>query len=250
MTHHPVEALLGVYALDAVDDEERAAVDAHLAECPRCRAEVDGHREVAAQLALSGAPAPSGVWDRIADALDGALADTPPPPLRLVVDHGDAPAVAGDRRPRWWFGGGIAAAAAAVIAIVGLSVSSIRQQDSIDQVAAAQSLAAAANHAFGDPGAQLAELATPEGQVLARAAVLPDGNGYVLAEALPDLPEGTYQLWGATGDQVVSLGALGPAPTVRSFAAGAAFDQLMVTAEAEPVPAPTTAPLVAGRFES
>lgn len=247
MTHHPVESLLGVYALDAVDADERAAVDAHLSECPRCRAEVDSHREVAAQLALSGAPAPTGVWDRIAESLDGAT----PPPLRLAVDNGPTGRAGRTQRQRsLWLGGGIAAAAAAVIAIVSLSVTSIRQQDSIDDMAATQTLTAAANHAFGDPAARLAELATPEGQVLARAAVLPDGNGYVLAEALPDLADGTYQLWGASGDQIVSLGALGPAPTVRSFPAAATFDQLMVTAEAAPVAAPTSAPLIAGSFET
>ena len=52
MTHDPIEELLGANALNAVDDDERAAVDAHLATCPRCRAEVDAHREVASHLAL------------------------------------------------------------------------------------------------------------------------------------------------------------------------------------------------------
>ena len=41
----------------------------------RCRAEVEGHREVASMLGNSGADAPEGVWDRIASQLE----DTPPP---------------------------------------------------------------------------------------------------------------------------------------------------------------------------
>ena len=39
-THQEIEELLGAYALDAVDDDERDLVEAHLAGCPRCRAEV------------------------------------------------------------------------------------------------------------------------------------------------------------------------------------------------------------------
>jgi anti-sigma factor RsiW len=75
MTHDPIEELLGAYALHAIDDDERAMVEAHLATCPRCRAEVDSHREVAAHLALTGAPAPDGLWERIA----GAIESEPPP---------------------------------------------------------------------------------------------------------------------------------------------------------------------------
>ena len=39
-THMNVEELLGVYALDAVDQDERLIVDEHIAVCPRCRNEV------------------------------------------------------------------------------------------------------------------------------------------------------------------------------------------------------------------
>src|SRR4051812_36552435 len=70
--------LLGAYALDAVDDDEREAIEAHLLSCPRCRAEVAEHREVAAFLS-KGAPAPDGVWDRIAAELS-----PPAPPLRMT----------------------------------------------------------------------------------------------------------------------------------------------------------------------
>ena len=112
------------------------------------------------------------------------------------------------------------ASAAAVVAIVSLSVTSVRQQDSIDDMEQAQSLTAVAN-------ARLRQARRPHRRprrpptatVLARAAVLPDGNGYVLADGLPDLDDGIYQLWGAAGDEVVSLGPLGSAPVVRSFPA-------------------------------
>ena len=93
-----IHALSGAYAVDALDDIERAQFERHLAECAECRAEVDSLREAAALLAETTAATPS-------DALrDRVLADIatvrPLPPLtapRLPsgVDPGFAP-------PRWW----------------------------------------------------------------------------------------------------------------------------------------------------
>src|SRR5947207_307671 len=101
LNHAAIEELLGAYALDAVDDDERDAVERHLAECPRCRAEVTEHREVAALLANAGLPAPDGLWDRLAGVLDApppqlALAPVPPPRRGRLRRHGGA----GRRRGR------------------------------------------------------------------------------------------------------------------------------------------------------
>ena len=79
-THEDIQELLGAYALHAVDPDEAEVVEAHLEPCPRCRAEVEGHREVATMLGNSGGDAPDGLWDRIASQLED-----PPPPLRLSV---------------------------------------------------------------------------------------------------------------------------------------------------------------------
>ena len=46
-----IHALSGAYAVDALDDDERAQFEAHLAGCPSCRSEVDSLREAAALLA-------------------------------------------------------------------------------------------------------------------------------------------------------------------------------------------------------
>jgi anti-sigma-K factor RskA len=46
-----IHSLVGAYALDAVDDIERAAFDRHLRECDTCRTEVDELRETTARLA-------------------------------------------------------------------------------------------------------------------------------------------------------------------------------------------------------
>ena len=76
MTHDDVQSLLGAYALDALDPDETAEVEEHLAGCPRCRAEVAAHRQTASLLATPGGEAPPGIWDRIAAEL--ALGDVGP----------------------------------------------------------------------------------------------------------------------------------------------------------------------------
>ena len=53
-----IHALVGAYALDAVDDLERAAFERHLADCATCRADADELRETAARLAGSTWSAP------------------------------------------------------------------------------------------------------------------------------------------------------------------------------------------------
>src|SRR5689334_7565992 len=61
-----IHALAGAYALDAVDDLERAAFDRHLRECGACTVEVAELRETAS-------------W------LTHAVAAPPPPRLREAV---------------------------------------------------------------------------------------------------------------------------------------------------------------------
>ena len=74
MKHSDVEELLASYALDAVDPAEVVLVDAHLAECARCRAEVARHRELASMLTGSPEEPPAELWERIS----GALAEPDP----------------------------------------------------------------------------------------------------------------------------------------------------------------------------
>lgn len=53
MTTMDIHALVGAYALDAVDDLERVAFERHIADCDACRTEVGELRETAARLADS-----------------------------------------------------------------------------------------------------------------------------------------------------------------------------------------------------
>ena len=70
MTHDEIAELLGAYALDAVEADEAELIAAHLAECPRCAAEVAEHWEVTGLIANAGVDAPPEIWDRIAARID------------------------------------------------------------------------------------------------------------------------------------------------------------------------------------
>ena len=60
-----IHALSGAYAVDAVDDFERAQFERHLTGCPDCRLEVASLREGAALLAeIVAQPAPDALRDR------------------------------------------------------------------------------------------------------------------------------------------------------------------------------------------
>lgn len=75
ITHADASELLGAYALDAVEPDEVAAIEAHLETCPRCRAELISHREVVGLLAYAGQEAPEGLWDRVVSRINDSEAD-------------------------------------------------------------------------------------------------------------------------------------------------------------------------------
>ncbi len=79
MSHeYDVHALSGAYAVDALDDLERAAFERHLAECPECQAEVASLREAASMLAeTTTLEPPAALRDRV---LAGIATVGPLPP--------------------------------------------------------------------------------------------------------------------------------------------------------------------------
>ncbi len=240
-THDEIIELLGVYALDAVDDDERRLVDAHLETCPRCAAEVAEHREVAASMAYTGAPAPEGIWTRIVASLE-----EPPPALDLplgaprpplapdtVVDLADRRAQRSAMR-RWAPLAAVAAALVVVSLFAGLLVGAASRNDSGDgDVAGPVTIEEVARQVLSDPEATKVSLASIDDHDLrATAAVEPDGTGYLVGTSLPALDESkTYQLWGVRPDAVVSLGLLGHSPGVVPFHLDDNIETLVITEE-------------------
>ena len=224
-----IEELLGAYALDALDPDERALVDQHLLSCPRCRAELADHLEVAALLGNTGAPAPDGLWSRISESLE-----EPPPALRLTLA---TPPAARSTRTRRLNRVLVGAVAAAVLVIAALGVQVVRQGKRIDDMAAsisAQGLQGDMVRAMADPDSHKMNLVSPSGEPMSAAAVMTDsGTGYFVATSMPALAEDqTYQLWGIMADgQVVSLGVLGHEPQMAAFEASGGLKGLAVTEE-------------------
>ena len=245
LTHADAAELLGAYALDALDADEREAVEQHLEACPRCRAEVADHRTVASFMGSAGGPAPDGLWDRIAGSLEEA-----PPELRL------APVVPlRERRSvSVRVGAAAAALAAGVIGVLGAEVVHLNHQ--VDHVAASDrtntALLSAATHALANPDAQRVSMRSPDGSVTAQVAVLPDGTGFLVADRLPALAsDRTYQLWALAGGQKISAGVLGARPQIVAFRyAPAGLSGFAVTAEhAGGVSVSQNAPVVVGTVQ-
>lgn len=245
LTHDELQSLLGAYALDAVAPWERDRLDAHLRDCPRCRAEVASHREVAALLANAGADAPAGVWDRIASTIEGdvevpaavssSTARQAAPLSTKGAPVGTVGRVRRGRRVRRVPSPAAVLAAAAVVAIGLLGWRVVDQGDQLDRLETALSqggIAQAALAASTDPSARTVELVTAGGQALATAVVLPDGTGYLVRDRLAPLGrDRTYQLWAVVGDRTVSAGVLGPDPSVLAFRAPGQATALAVTDE-------------------
>jgi hypothetical protein len=224
LTPEEIADLLAAYALDAVDDDERVAIEEHLLRHPEDRDLVAELRVAGSMLAHTGGPPPEGVWER----LEAVISSSPPPqrlappPVVLHPRSTTAPAAPRtDRRWRWL------AAAAAVVALV---FGGLWLADRGDGGGAADT-AALARTAATQPGARHAELVDDAGNTLATAVVTPDGSGYLTSE-LPPAPAGhTYQLWGVSRSGTISLGVLGRSPKTVAFAASAPTSTLAITTE-------------------
>jgi anti-sigma factor RsiW len=252
VTPHPeMQELLGAYALDAVDGEEREQLERHLAGCAECRAELAEYREVMALMGDVRTAPPPGVWDRIAAGLD-----TQPPPLRLERVEGriQAPSPARPRRAvsmRLFVAA--AAVAAVIVAALGIEVAHLNARTNrLHGVIAAQALAGAYNSAASQAGARRVDLRGTGGQQPVAAVVLADGTAYLDGRPLPRLAaDRTYQLWGlgAAGVPPISLAVMGSSPGIRQFGVPTGVGTLAISVEhSGGAVAPTTTPVAAGQL--
>ncbi len=222
---YDLDELLGAYALDAVDADERRRVEDYLEVNPRASAEVQAHREVATMLAFTGMDAPDDLWSRIAGEI-GEQAPPPGPELAKVMSMDDRP-----RRRRIaafapWV---VSAAAAAVVGLVAFGVA-----DRAD--APNEPISSALEIARADRDSVTTTLVSDASDASAEAVIDQDGHGFVVAQNLPTLPDDqTYQLWGVVDDgQVISLGIFGPNPEIETFTVEGTVSALAITIEQSP----------------
>ncbi len=175
-----IHALSGAYAVDALDDLERAAFERHLADCADCRAEVASLRDTASLLAeTTTTEPPAALRDRVlADiARVRPLPPDVPSPERQPVR----------RRPVRL----LVAAAAAVVLVAAGAVA--WQQPWSEETTQAPT---AIEQVLQAPDAQSTTLEFPGG---ASATVTHSDKlrqAVIVTEAMPPPPAGkTYQVW-------------------------------------------------------
>lgn len=187
-----IHALSGAYAVDAVDDLERAMFERHLAQCGTCRAEVDSLREAGALLAETSAVAPpDALRSRV---LAGIEAVRPLPPV--ILDAGDRARSTRRRFPT------LVAAAAALVAFgaVGASVIHPWSDDS--------SGTSQADVERMPTDLEMVSHDVADGTItILRSKSL--NQAMVTAEGLPKLPDDkTYELWLEQDGTMVKAGLM------------------------------------------
>lgn len=232
MTHLDVQESLGVYALDAVDPDERRLIERHLDFCSECAAEVAQHREMAAMMSATERSAPAEVWTEIEDQ---------------ITWRNRVSAVTGNVVPtNWRWLRPVAVAAALVVLGAAVIVQSARLNAVTDDLRAEQETVAALNveledpdlnrfvsSAMGDPNSQLVSLGAQNSNANAIIVLMPDGTGYLTQHTLQPLhADRTYQLWAIVDGKVISAGILGSNPDVVPFHIDiAGFEGFAITEE-------------------
>ena len=192
MSDIEVHHLGAAYALDALDERERAAYEAHFATCDICRTDVREYRAAAAELAsLTASPPPPDVKARVMSeiAVTRQLSPLLPSVARLA-----------DRRPNRAVTAVLAIAAAAMFFVAG-AVALGGDDDSFEDEVAAM---------VADPTFTLVELGG-DAQGSFRVAWTAD-RAAVIGEGLPDPGEGKrYELWLIDGAGPRAMRLLDPA---------------------------------------
>jgi anti-sigma-K factor RskA len=197
MSDIDVHHLAAAYALDALDQRERAAFEAHYERCDVCRADVLEFRETMAEVAGSlSAPPPPSLKDRVmADiAVTRQLSPTLIP---------QAPVQAGRPRGSWVM---LAAAAAVIIAlVVGVVAFNGGDDDPFNDELAA---------VLEQTDSRMIELDNQSDiDGMFKVAWSPSmGKAVLMGEDLPVAPDGkAYELWLISGDQSMAMYILDPA---------------------------------------
>jgi anti-sigma-K factor RskA len=226
--HH----LTGAYALDAVDDIERARFEQHLAECEDCRLEVASLREAAGLLSET-------------------TAVTPPPALRESVLAGISqvrplPPIV-HRTPvvqRRWFP---LLVAAAVVAILGVGAALWQpwapSQDS-SLTAAEQVLEA------GDARSVAVDLGDAGQATVTRSESV--GKAVITTDDMAPAPSGkVFELWLQVDGEMVPAGLMPPGEDTQMVLEGDATTATAVGITVEPEggsPEPTSDPIAVFDF--
>lgn len=215
-----VHALSGAYAVDALDDIERAQFERHLADCAECRAEVDSLRQGASMLTELAPVAPS---PELRSRILAEVATVRPLP----------PQVAEVRPLRRRFPTLVAAAAAVVILGVGSGVA----YNEITQDSTPSDMNVTATERVleaDDAERYVHKLADGSRAIVYRSKDL--GQAVIVTQGMADPGEGNvYELWLEHDGEMVAAGFMpdGPDNTVLLSGDAASADGIGITVEPE-----------------
>ena len=260
-----IHALSGAYAVDAVDDIERAEFERHLATCADCREEVASFRDTTVQLGmLMNATPPERLREQVlrdiakvrplAPAVSQEAGDRIEATSRehAATQDTDAPSSpsrvsrlsdARRRRNRWF------AAAAAVIALGGgAALVATQPWNSASQVQ--NDIAAQVQQA---PDAERYQQTLADGSTVTVVRSKSVGRAVLVTDNLAAAPSGkTYQMWlQAPGGSFASAGLVPPGSNETVVLEGDAASAQGAGVTVEPSggsPQPTTTPIALFAF--
>lgn len=225
-----LHSLLAPYVLDALDPDERNQFEAHLAQCPDCRAELGGFQATATRLAEAESQAPPAA---LRQRLLGSIGSVPQerPVVTALSRHG------GLRRrlPQ------AVAAAALVLAAAGAGGYLVERDRADEQ----RQQNVAITTVLGAADATTTSQSLPGGGTIRLVTSTSRDAAVVVADGLPALDDDkVYQVWLIKRSVPESQGtfARSGAMVMKDLAAA---DQVAVTVEPDGgSEKPTTAPIV------
>ncbi|MCP3420637.1 anti-sigma factor [Nocardioides pinisoli] len=224
MSEMDVHKLTGAYALDALDELERARFEQHLAQCDDCRAEVAELRETAALLADTVAvPPPASLRDSVLAGISQVRPLAPEVPAS-PTRHATRPAARG----RAWMPFLVAAALALIVGVGALVMQPWAPSEEVERLTAAEQVLQApdAEEVFVDLGeAGRATVVRSKSQ----------DRAVITTEDMVSAPSGKdYELWFIEGDEFVSAGLMPDAPDQTVVLDGSAAAAAAVGITVEP----------------
>ncbi len=182
-----IHALSGAYAVDAVDDIERASFERHLAGCPSCRAEVESLRPLRPPSPTTPRPLRRPRCATPSSATSPGSGLSRPSP------------VGGPVHRRKWFPALVAAVVLALVGVGGAVWQPWRDDSSVT--------VSVADQVLQDPAAQrfTKELGSGVTATVVRSAKL--NRAVIVTKNMPPPPDGkVYQLWLQTPEPAHELG--------------------------------------------
>ncbi|MFJ8963261.1 anti-sigma factor domain-containing protein [Lentzea sp. NPDC102401] len=231
--------LTGVYAMNALPEDERAEFEEHLADCASCAQEVAELQATSVRLSLSTEIEPPSHLRSQVLAKAAATPQLPPETTATVT-------VLASRSPKkWLMRASLLTTAAAVFGAVVLGVQGVQDRNELDELRQSAAGYSQVSDLLNAPDAKLVSDSASAGGKGTVVVSPSRGKAVFLASGLPKLPsDRTYQLWMVGPDGPRSAGLLRDEPVVAEGLADA--QKLALTVEPSGgSSSPTTTPVLA-----